>query len=537
MRRYRLGFFGSSGRSVQDNLKLLEQKEIYVIGDKLDALQQVTEELAHDADSKYTHTGAGHLFAYEGGNPETYVFSGSGGRQIIKPGSYHEGPTNKGELLERAETPPEPTSNVPFRRDPDFIERGDLLDQIHAKISQPAARVALPSKSQLAIEHCYRLRGQSRETWVLWIHASSAARFGQGVREIADLAKIRGRDDPKSNIFELVRGWLRDAKKGKWVLVLDNVDDAGFLLKHGHGGEGTQGRRSSGDTLLGYIPVCDHGSILITTRSEEVARRLVEYRDVISIGTMKDGHALRLLQKKLGDREDVMDAPDLAKELENMPLALTQAAAYLGQMGGRCSVRKYIDKLRQSDKSKESILDEDAGDLRRDREAWNSYSAVCGQLLSLMSFCDRQAIPEALVRWRNRKDDESAQKTNRGYDHNNLGGGSSDSDDSDNVSATEDEEGDLDDAFNKDIRMLEGYSFVSVTTDASVWEMHRLVQVATRKWLKSQGQLEQWGDQYIEHLCALVPLGTYENWMACRNYYPHAQSVAELKPRRLEALL
>ena len=46
-------------------------------------------------------------------------------------------------LLEQAETPPEPTSNVPFRRDPDFVERGDLLDQIRVKISQPAARVAL----------------------------------------------------------------------------------------------------------------------------------------------------------------------------------------------------------------------------------------------------------------------------------------------------------------------------------------------------------------------------------------------------------
>jgi hypothetical protein len=76
---------------VQDNLKLLEQKQIYVIGDKLDALQQITEALVNDDGSKYMHTGAGNIFAFEGGNPKNYVVSGSNNRQIIKPGVYHEG--------------------------------------------------------------------------------------------------------------------------------------------------------------------------------------------------------------------------------------------------------------------------------------------------------------------------------------------------------------------------------------------------------------------------------------------------------------
>jgi hypothetical protein len=128
---------------------------------------------------------------------------------------------------------------------------------------------------------------------VLWIHASNAARFEQGVREIASLAKIRGRDDPKANIFELVRDWLRSAKSGRWILVLDNVDDASFLLEPGHGNQGTQGSRSTSDTLFRYRPVCDRGSILITTRSEAAARKLVEHSDMINVGTMKDGDALR----------------------------------------------------------------------------------------------------------------------------------------------------------------------------------------------------------------------------------------------------
>ncbi|KAK7177745.1 ankyrin repeat protein [Paraphaeosphaeria sporulosa] len=91
-------FFGRDSQvqkllvTIQDNLKLLEQKEIYVIGDKLDALQQVTEALADNNDGKYLHTGEGNIFANEGGSPTNYAVSGSNNRQINNPGVYHEGP-------------------------------------------------------------------------------------------------------------------------------------------------------------------------------------------------------------------------------------------------------------------------------------------------------------------------------------------------------------------------------------------------------------------------------------------------------------
>jgi hypothetical protein len=44
---------------------------------------------------------------------------------------------------ERPETPPQPLSTVPFRRDPDFIDRGTLVDHIHEKVSASASRIAL----------------------------------------------------------------------------------------------------------------------------------------------------------------------------------------------------------------------------------------------------------------------------------------------------------------------------------------------------------------------------------------------------------
>ncbi|RYN15545.1 hypothetical protein AA0112_g12741 [Alternaria arborescens] len=44
---------------------------------------------------------------------------------------------------ERPETPPQPACFVPFRRDPDFVDRGTLLDQIRERCAAPASRVAL----------------------------------------------------------------------------------------------------------------------------------------------------------------------------------------------------------------------------------------------------------------------------------------------------------------------------------------------------------------------------------------------------------
>ncbi|KAJ5900176.1 uncharacterized protein N7473_004246 [Penicillium subrubescens] len=136
--------------------------------------------------------------------------------------------------LVRPETPPSPLSTIPFHRDPDFVSRDILLHRIHEKSSVPGSRIALVGlggvgKSQLAIEYGYRVRFESPATWVFWVHASNEARFEQGFRDIANQVKILGRQDPKVNIFALVENWLRDDNRGKWLLILDNVDDDQLL--------------------------------------------------------------------------------------------------------------------------------------------------------------------------------------------------------------------------------------------------------------------------------------------------------------------
>lgn len=62
--------------------------------------------------------------------------------------------------------------------------------------------------------------------------------------------------------------------------------------------------------------------------------------------------------------------------------------------------------------------------------------------------------------------------------------------------------------------------------------MHRLVQLATRKWLQIHDELEQWKQRFVGNLCAAFPTGHHENWAVCQGLFAHAKSAAEQRPER-----
>ncbi|KAF2720036.1 hypothetical protein K431DRAFT_304697 [Polychaeton citri CBS 116435] len=109
----------------------------------------------------------------------------------------------------------------------------------------------------------------------------------------------------------------------------------------------------------------------------------------------------------------------MADALDFMPLAMTQAAAYIAQRKSRCTVRDYLNKLQKCDQSGNSISDYDLGDLCRDKEASNSVMLTwqvsfeyvqrmwpsARDLLSLMSFFDRNGISEFVLLASHSRDD------------------------------------------------------------------------------------------------------------------------------------
>ncbi|KAF2732966.1 hypothetical protein EJ04DRAFT_469350 [Polyplosphaeria fusca] len=407
----------------------------------------------------------------------------------------------------------EPLSTVPFSRDADFVDRPDISAWILQKCTAPASRAALVGlggvgKSQLAIQYCHDARAAKPATWVFWVHAGTRARFEEAYRSIADRLELLGRDDPKNNVLALVRDWLCDEANGQWIMVLDNADDVEMFYPKRKCGRDLEEITPS---LAAFVPQSHNGSILVTSRSKDAAARLVGgYKSIRDVHAMDDSQALQLLRMKLEDTSDERGMVDLIKALDRIPLAITQAAAYINR-GARMTVQRYLEDFWRCDRKKSSLLNRDAGDLRRDESASNSVITTweisfkqirkerpsAADLLSLMSFFNPQGIPESVL---------------RAYTEKSLAA----SMESMSMAVN-------DSAFEDDLNMLIAYSLVKVTADMEVCEMHQLVQFCTREWLSLSDQTKQWRRRFTALMARVFPSGAYENWPKCQMLLPHVE--------------
>jgi hypothetical protein len=391
------------------------------------------------------------------------------------------------------------------------------------------------SKSQLAIEYSYQVRSQAPAIWAFWVHASNATRFEQSFQDIADQAKIPGRKDPQANIFNLVENWLRDKKRGRWVLILDNVDDDEFLHKSSATAQGNaKNSRMNASTkpLLSYLPRSLNGFIIITSRTREVALKMVDYKDLIEFKPMERSEALELFERKLEQRE-TQESRLLVEELEFMPLAIVQAASYIRTRAPRCSVSQYLRDFKKNDREAGKLLKTEAGHIYRDSEAKNSILVTwqisfdhirqkkpsAADLLSLMSFFDRQGIPEELLRAQHEKNHVLRPEL------------SNDSSDDEGLFGSE-----VLDNFEDDITTLRDFSFISVSKDSVFFTMHRLVQLTTRIWLEKHGQTERWKERFISTLYYKLPTGDYKDWEICRRLFPHVKAAMSQRPESQKSL-
>lgn len=372
-------------------------------------------------------------------------------------------------------------------------------------------------KSQIAIEYAYQVRDESPSTWAFWVHAGTQARFEEGYRRIAEATKMDGWNDPKADVLRLVRSWLCDETNGRWVMVVDNADDSDVFFPPLHESPASNVSNPGQATglLSDFLPQSLNGSILVTSRSQDVAFRLTgNYACIVGVKPMDEDDALALLQKKLGFHADRKDATELLQALDRMPLAITQAAAYIAQRAPRVTVSRYLGDIRRSDHDRVRLLKNDVGDSRRDGQASNAIIATwqisfehirsemptAARLLSLMSLFDRQGIPESLLH-------DQYQR-----------------------------EADTEAHFEDDIHTLTSYSLVEMSADGTEFEMHRLVQYSMKKWLELSDELEAWKETYVALMDNSYPVGRHEHWTVCQALFPHAQAAVDCRPGNAKAL-
>jgi hypothetical protein len=91
----------------------------------------------------------------------------------------------------------------------------------------------------------------------------------------------------------------------------------------------------------------------------------------------------------------------------------------------------------------------------------------------------------------------------------------------------------MNEIFEDNILTLRNYSFISVSADGLIFEMHRLVQLSMQERLKAHGQVEVWKRRFIKNLCRDFPAGKYENWEKCQSLFPHIQLAMVQRPEKL----
>ena len=441
------------------------------------------------------------------------------------------------------------------------------------------------SKSQLAIETTYRVRRASPETFVFWLHASSTVRLKQSIKDTLEQVQAPGISDSTANVFQLFRAWLLDRRQRRtWLIVLDNADDAQILRQHSNatGHPQNQDQVQQSEQHLDYLPVCEHGTLLATSRNRAAALHIVSLDGIINIGPMDETHGIAMLQKKLGPSvaHSVAELSQLAAQLDSMPLAMAQAAAYIRQRSPRCSVRQYLNKL-SSRSTRLDILNYNAQDLRRDRGAqhcvlktWQiSFDQIrrsrssATDLLSLMSFFDRNSIPEALLHNRSLKHNRipepkslrqtsarpsfwsffgrhsaSNPRSRRKHDKQHPGltrNPGAQSNDGRRVVRSADTAEEPASSLEDDIHLLQDYSLVTFVASPPSFEMHRLVQLATQDWLKTDGSFERWGSQFMINLDEALPeTADFIIWSdAYRSLSPHAFAAMDIEPHNWETVL
>ena len=120
--------------------------------------------------------------------------------------------------------------------------------------------------------------------------------------------------------------------------------------------------------------------------------------------------SLDLLKIKLPDAGT--EATGLVKELECVPLAISQAGAYFRQKQPLMTIPVYLAEFRKSRENQPTLLNISNANFRRDSRVPNAIIASwelsfdhgrrtfpqAADLLSVMSCLNRQAIPQFLIR-------------------------------------------------------------------------------------------------------------------------------------------
>jgi hypothetical protein len=285
------------------------------------------------------------------------------------------------------------------------------------------------------------------------MHASTKARILDCYAKIAIKANIveysmTGMEsiDPLA-----VKEWLESEASGRWLIILDNADDHDLLY--------------GSSRLVDILPRSENGSILMTTRNRKVGYDFAGASRLFHLQRLDSDQAQELLRSNMGNETDwdPESCKKLCEELEGIPLAIIQAAAFMHQ--NTITAEEYLKYYQESSDTQISLLSEDFEDSVRDKDSKDPIAAtwiisfeyierkipLAADILKTMSILEPSAIPTSLIQTGEHKLD-----------------------------------------FIKALGTLQGFCLIAArdTEVERTYALHRLVRLALRNWLKQRGLLD-----------------------------------------------
>jgi len=367
---------------------------------------------------------------------------------------------------------------------PLFVGRtGELADLERVLADGPGVVVqavhGLGGIGKSALAARYALLHAGEYTQVVWVSAEDPAGIEAGLGRFA-IALEPQLDEILSSdaLAERATAWL--AAHDRWLLILDNVnsvnDIAPLLARLGGGG----------------------GRFLATSRRATGWHRVGAA--ALRLGVLEPDEALVLLAGILRVAPDDLDGgAGLCAELGFLPLALSQAGAYMGQSG--LGPRDYLRLLAEHPAHLYATGDEDTVSERTIARIWRitldrlADDPLAGQVLRILAWYAPEGIPRTLL--------------------DGLAGPP---------------------ALLRAVGRLAAYSMI--TADNHVLGMHRLVQAVTRTAdlgdpHRSPEAIAEARAQGTRQLAAALPGPDWEDpagWPAWRMLLPHIDALASHTP-------
>jgi nucleoside phosphorylase/tetratricopeptide (TPR) repeat protein len=380
---------------------------------------------------------------------------------------------------------------VSLGRNPRFVGRQNELTRLEELITMQDGprKVAVTGlggvgKTQVALELAYRIRDRDKECSIFWLACTS---YGVIEQMYLNMAQALGLHDVNpAEVKEQVKRYLSSEEAGKWLLIFDNADDMDMWLSED----------GAGPALKDFLPQSEQGRILFTTRNRKLAVELTS-SNIIPIPDVDEDTALQILERSLVDKsllQDHLTAVAVLEKLDFLPLAITQASAYINK---NClNLSTYFALLQEQEPEVVELLSEDFKDEGRYKDLQNpvittwliSFKQIQRQdqlaadFLSFMACINPRNIPQSLL--------PAATSRKRAIDA--LG-------------------------------LLNAYAFTNIQ-DTGI-NLHRLVHIAARNWLKRNALFSHWIQRAADHMRNVFPDDNYTNRGLWREYLPHALSL------------